>query len=25
MMAHAPPVLQDGQAFLGRAFRWLLP
>jgi hypothetical protein len=25
VMAHAPPVLQEGQAFLTRAFRWLLP
>lgn len=25
LMAHAPPVEQEGQAFLGRAFRWLAP
>lgn len=24
LMAHAPPVEQEGQAFLGRAFRWLV-
>jgi len=24
VMAHAPPVLEDGQAFVARAFRWLL-
>jgi hypothetical protein len=24
LMAHAPPVEQDGQAFIARAFRWLL-
>lgn len=24
LMAHAPPVEQDGQAFIRRAFRWLL-
>lgn len=23
LMAHAPPVVQDGQAFIRRAFRWL--
>lgn len=23
LMAHAPPVMADGQAFIGRAFRWL--
>ena len=25
LMAHAPPVEADGQAFIRRAFRWLLP
>ncbi|MDO8801304.1 DUF4336 domain-containing protein [Phenylobacterium sp.] len=25
LMAHAPPVSSDGQAFIGRAFRWLRP
>jgi hypothetical protein len=24
LMAHAPPVENEGQAFIGRAFRWLL-
>jgi hypothetical protein len=25
LMAHAPPVERDGQAFIARAFRWLRP